>query len=358
MRKDVKIGLAIAGVLFAVLIVYVFVPKGDTTDTALNGDNGEQLAPVDGSTGGDPAGPTDAGTDPVEPTIPPADPTVADAKPGDVFAPDANTGSTPDAGSAAADAGGTDWLKTFDTGNVVAIESHPPLLSQTPTARGDNDAGVTGRVTDADHGPGDAATVPPVVVPPVAETAGPVADAGNTGSTVIPPVAPPTDTPRTPAPNTAAPTSALGGSGARTHVMQRGETFSSIAKAVYGKSSYYLKIQQANPGLNPNAIKPGTEIKLPDITAVSSGNGDAGNSNATASRGGARESAAPVNATTEYRIQPNDSLYKISMKLYGNGGHVDELYENNAATIGSDPGRLKVGMVLKLHDAPRVSSQR
>jgi nucleoid-associated protein YgaU len=240
---------------------------------------------------------------------------------------------------------------------VVAIE-HPPLLSQTPGARTGNDTDATGRVTDADHGPGDATPVPPVV-PPVTDTPGPIAEAGNTGSTAIPPVVPPaTDAPP---PTSPAPTSALSGSGARTHVMQRGETFSSVAKAVYGKSSYYLKIQQANPGLNPNAIKPGTEIKLPDVTAVSSDTGGTGATNAKAnagSRGGPRESAPAVNSATEYRVQPNDSLYKISMKLYGNGGHVDELYETNAAAIGDDPARLKVGMVLKLHDAPRVASQR
>src|SRR5688572_1189530 len=140
------------------------------------------------------------------------------------------------------------------------------------------------------------------------------------------------------------------GSGARTHVMQRGETFSSVAKAVYGKSSYYLQIQKANPNLNPNAIKPGTEIKLPEITAGSAATTDAGGSNAKASAGGTRGGAAaresaPVNSASEYRVQPNDSLYKISVKLYGNGGHVDELYETNAAAIGDDPARLKVGMV-------------
>ena len=44
------------------------------------------------------------------------------------------------------------------------------------------------------------------------------------------------------------------------------------------------------------------------------------------------------------------------MKLYGSGAHVDELYENNAKLIGEDPARLKVGTVIKLHDAPRVKN--
>jgi hypothetical protein len=53
-------------------------------------------------------------------------------------------------------------------------------------------------------------------------------------------------------------------------------------------------------------------------------------------------------------VQAGDSLYRISVKLYGNGSHAEELYENNAKLIGDDAAKLKVGTILKLHDAPRV----
>src|SRR4051794_18474017 len=125
MRKDVKIGLAIAGVLFAVLIVYAFVPKKDTTQTAGTGDSGTGQQ-VEGDT------PDNA--------TPPADP--ADSGKGvaskgtesgkDVFDPNFKSneadGATANAGG---NAGNTDWLKTFDQDKIVAVESHPSLIAQT-----------------------------------------------------------------------------------------------------------------------------------------------------------------------------------------------------------------------------------
>jgi len=73
-----------------------------------------------------------------------------------------------------------------------------------------------------------------------------------------------------------------------------------------------------------------------------------------ARRGLNGNSAKPAVALSakEYAVQADDSLYKISMKLYGKGDKVDAIYELNKEKIGSDPARLKVGMVLKLPEAP------
>ena len=65
-----------------------------------------------------------------------------------------------------------------------------------------------------------------------------------------------------------------------------------------------------------------------------------------------------VDAARQYRVQEGDSLYKISVKLYGNGGYVDKIYEKNKQSIGADPARLKVGMVLELPEAPTVAQAR
>jgi len=145
-----------------------------------------------------------------------------------------------------------------------------------------------------------------------------------------------------------------------THIVQKDETFSTIAKAVYGKQKYAAEIVKANPTLDPRRLKPGTTIILPDVASV-----EASSSKPTAAaaksgtaaggeRSAAKSSEPAVNPSTEYRVQPGDSLYKISVKLYGNGSHAEELYDNNSKLIGDDPAKLKVNTVLKLHDAPRV----
>jgi His/Glu/Gln/Arg/opine family amino acid ABC transporter permease subunit len=65
--------------------------------------------------------------------------------------------------------------------------------------------------------------------------------------------------------------------------------------------------------------------------------------------------AAPevrIDTTRQYKVQQNDSLYKIASKLYGKGTMADKLYERNKAAIGPDPKRLKLGMILDLPEAP------
>lgn len=370
MRKDVKIGLAIAGVLFVVLIVYAFVPKHDTTQTAGTGDNGTQQ--TEGDTADNSATPAPSADGAPAPTDSASRDAGVAAKGNDadsnVFDP--NYKGTANAGAAAAKAdgagGNTDWFKTFDEDKIVAVESHPSLIAQTktptpgtakPAAQGDR------APTDVDRSQAGTPVVPNVGDAPNNLTTTPGRPNGAAGGNAAPgkergkagserTIA---DPPSSPLSNTA---------GRGTHVIQKDETFSTIAKAVYGKKSYYLQIQKANPTVNPNKLKPGTTIVLPDISAAeaSSSAKTADAAKPAASRteksGAGASSERAVDSATEYRVQQGDSLYKISVKLYGNGSHADELYDTNSAAIGSDKAKLKVGMVLKLHDAPRVKQAR
>ena len=369
MRKDVKIGLAIAGVLFAVLIVYAFVPKKDANQEQYSAGDGQQQVDEGAATDG-----TGTSPEPTEPAAGQQDPALADGGNKDAFATDANTADPASAAAAAgtgtAAGGTTDWLKTIETGSVVGLESHPPLIAQTqtPTAPGTGTGGTqtppTGSGAAGQGGtaaPDTAGGTP--AIPAVGETVG-----GNTGSGAGRPAQRNTVSPAGGSETSVAggnnriiadpaPPGPAAGGGQRTHVIQRNETLSSIAKAVYGKQSYYLQIQKANPTIDPNRLRPGTTITLPDISTIDAST--AAKPAAAKSAGSQSDAASPaVNPQTEYRIQPGDSLYRISVKLYGDGGHVDELYENNAKTIGDDPARLKVGTVLKLHDAPRVKAAR
>jgi len=136
--------------------------------------------------------------------------------------------------------------------------------------------------------------------------------------------------------------------GGGTHRVAEGETFISIARSVYGDIRYVDSIQKANPGIDARRLRPGMVIHLPEKNATTSNDSAA---TASARKSNSAKPAVSLSAK-EYAVQADDSLYKISMKLYGKGDKVDAIYELNKEKIGSDPARLKVGMVLKLPEAP------
>ena len=52
--------------------------------------------------------------------------------------------------------------------------------------------------------------------------------------------------------------------------------------------------------------------------------------------------------TESYTVKAGDTLSAIAEKFYGEGADYQGIYEANKATIGSDPDKIKVGMVLKI----------
>ena len=128
--------------------------------------------------------------------------------------------------------------------------------------------------------------------------------------------------------------------GVRTHIIRPNETLSGISKMVYGSSRHYKAIEAANPGLDPAKLRPGMVLKIPPLEQ--------------AKQVGKQQSADATSAADgkTYTVQQNDNLYKITRKLYGSGEKQEALYELNKATIGPDSTKLKPGMVLKLPAAP------
>ena len=132
-----------------------------------------------------------------------------------------------------------------------------------------------------------------------------------------------------------------------------GQTLSSIAAEVYGDAKLWKQIVNQNPGLRPEKLKVGSELKLPDIAAVRP-------HPPVVVRAAdvvladyqpilVPASGAPaVAAGTSYRVQEGDSLYKIARQRLGSGRMADELYALNRDAIGADPRRLHAGMVLRL----------
>ena len=351
MRKDVKLGLAVGGVLLAVLVVYVLVVPGNNgnqqgADVALSegsettGGSASGGATAQGNTG---ASDSTASTDhdatasaakhdtpskPGEPAsaggTPKPDAGATAGATGTKTDTNANTGATTSDKSTESAGGGWNWDALVNgTEKVPSLGASTDVATRQNTASGANDV-TTNALQQADT----TGTGGSQIASHRTSGSQTATGSGQHGA----------DTSGTAGQQTAQQTSS---GAARSHVVKPGETYSKIAAAEYGASKYYLQIEAANPNIDPTRLKPGMTINLPAIDTAKTG--------ATAA---AAPTEKAVDPKSEYKVQPGDKLYTISMRLYGKPDRVEKIYELNKATIGDDMARLKVGMVLKLPEAP------
>lgn len=144
---------------------------------------------------------------------------------------------------------------------------------------------------------------------------------------------------------------AVGSGTTGTYTVQSGDSFSTIARKVYGNANLWSKIAAANPGVNPNRLKVGQILKVPADAVPPADSAPAARRDTPASG-----SSLVRDARSEYQVVSGDSLEKIARKLYGNPARWEEIYNLNRAAIGSSPTRLKIGMILKLPAAPTAAT--
>lgn len=320
MRKDVRMGFAVGGVLLAVLVVAILVfHRSKNTDRTVVFD-----------TGGKPAvsSAADAATGDTSPLPDSASPAVGSSvqSPAPAPAPAAGNPATEHKPTtdAPVDKGGAKWDELFASTAADPIKAQ--LTSDTNKPKNKSKRHKPDMAAADLNDRHDAAT--PVANAPIYTGSTPTADASP---------ARPVTTERLASP-------ARKDSG-RTHTVATGETFVSIARAVYGDGRYYQALVDANPSIDPDKLRPGMTIQVPPDSQVKQSSGKSSKS--------APSSSKSSDGKT-YTVQSGDSLYKISKKLYGTGEKSDALYEANKQTIGPDSTRLKIGMVLALPEAPAV----
>lgn len=330
MRKDVKIGIGIGGVLLAVLIVYALVPKADVgNDLARTGESESASDELEGGIAASNAEPTESNDDGDFPRTNTA-PGVRDVAqvPGGSTGRESEGPASPSEGSATASnaAGSWDWDKIMDSG-IIPEEARVPLAAtpDDPFASQEAANGDT-RVTwsQGQSGTRQSGTLTG------SETNSNTPSGALGGS-------------RTMAPPVAADSKGIAGE----HVIQQGENLSMIAAVAYGDARLYREILKANPTLDERKLKVGMRIKMPDRATVASASGGA--------RQAVRQEA--IDASTQYRVAQGDSLHKIALRLYGKASKADALYELNKDKIGDDSSRLKLGMVLKLPEPPTAAAR-
>jgi nucleoid-associated protein YgaU len=337
MRKDVKAGLAIGGVLLAVVVVYVLVGTGNHTEPNGAGIVTEDTSGV--SSAGNTSKPNDSiKSDPVppvadssKPTHDVAPPTIKSDPPAPTTGPSVTSKGATDAIASAAvahDANSDLWDKTLTTGQL--------MLSQTPTPANPNipgggvdrrdDAQPAADKQSADRQPHDSE----------ARASGGPATPTRAGSNLTSVAEPPATAP----------------SRTTTHVVQKDETLVLISKAIYGSPNYYPHILRANPGLDPKKLKPGMTINIPPVSDVKpDANGEPGSA-------GGSQNASTIDPHKEYRVQQNDTLERIAVQLYGKREMWTKLYELNKDKIGPNPAKLKLHQVLQLPEPPTQTASR
>ncbi|MEE9211980.1 MAG: LysM peptidoglycan-binding domain-containing protein [Phycisphaeraceae bacterium] len=123
----------------------------------------------------------------------------------------------------------------------------------------------------------------------------------------------------------------------KTYTIKGGDTFSSIAVALYGSERWWVDIAQVNPTVDPTRLKVGQMIKLPDRRDLDA----------------ADEPALPApSATVTYTIRSRDTLSSIAGHYYNDPSLWRVIYNANRRTIGPDPDRLKPGDKIKVPPAP------
>lgn len=122
----------------------------------------------------------------------------------------------------------------------------------------------------------------------------------------------------------------------RLYTIEAGDSLSSVALATYGSATQWVDIAQANPLVDPNRLKVGQEIKLPDLT----GKGPDQTTPAIP-----KDDDLPRKGAT-YTVKAGDNLSNIAKQFYNSTAKWELVFQANRRTIGDDPGNLKVGMEL------------
>lgn len=128
-----------------------------------------------------------------------------------------------------------------------------------------------------------------------------------------------------------------------THVVAAGESLSEIAHKHWKRASYYPKILDANPGLDPMRLRVGQKLKIPALTieAATLAKVPAGEK-----RAGPTESGPRPKAGEEYTVRSGDTWESIARAAYDTVERWPEIYMKNMRKTGMKD--LRGGVVIQL----------
>lgn len=115
-----------------------------------------------------------------------------------------------------------------------------------------------------------------------------------------------------------------------THIVARGETWSSIARKHFGDSGHAEAVLRANPLKDPRSLRAGDAILVPvDPMNVQGARAQA--LDGSAARGEANQRS---DGARTYRVRERDTLSQISTRMYGSPRHASLIFEANRDRLG------------------------
>lgn len=168
-------------------------------------------------------------------------------------------------------------------------------------------------------------------------------------------IATPAESPKaSPTLGAAAPTKSTGATdtATQTHVIAKGDTFTSLAVKYLGHAKYASLIAKANPKVDPRKLYIGSKITIPakpaEATSSTTGKSDAKTlaGSAAAPKGG--YAVPPPIPARAYTVQAGETWYDLAERFLGKRSDYPELYEWNKERVGGNPHLLRAGTVIEL----------
>jgi nucleoid-associated protein YgaU len=131
----------------------------------------------------------------------------------------------------------------------------------------------------------------------------------------------------------------------RFHDVQSGESLTSICRRYYGDASLLEELARFNDLSNPNLLRAGRRLRIPEATDLVRGRP----ANSTSTPSARHPAGAPEPRT--YTVREGDSLSEIAQRLLGSARFYKAIYECNRDVLRS-PDDIRVGMVLKIPRDP------
>ena len=122
---------------------------------------------------------------------------------------------------------------------------------------------------------------------------------------------------------------------ANVHVVKANETLSDISKSHYGTTAKWKEIVKANPGIDPEGLKVGQKIKLPEIAGAPKA--------PESTAGGSTTKESSTNTAATYTVKLGDTPASIASSQMGPKADWKKIVEANP---GLDPKKLRIGQKL------------
>ena len=147
----------------------------------------------------------------------------------------------------------------------------------------------------------------------------------------------------------------------KPHVVQSGDTYSSLAVKYLGHAKYANLIMKANPGRDAKKLYIGAKINIPErptdapAVTVKPENAAVAGTSRTA-RANAKEVVLPPDPSRAYTVKPGEGWMDLARRFLGDSKEYPELYELNKERVGGNPNILPAGTVIELPKRAKLAA--